>query len=490
MLGVYVYLPRLEPRPGRCRPTRADPFTTVRTEGALLPADLLAARRRRRRDARRPDARRLPPGRRRAAQRGDHPLLEPARRRLGGLPRGARRSSPRTTRDHDVTRERWLLPLFQELGYGRLQPARGRRDRRQDLPRLARLASTSPIHLVGCSVDLDRRTPRRRRRRRASPHGLVQELLNRSDEHLWGFVSNGLQLRLLRDNRQPDPPGLRRVRPRGDVRRRGLRRLRRCSGCVCHAVARRGRAARRDCWLERWSQGRRRSRGPAPSTSSATASRRRSPRSARASSPTRRNAALRDALRAGRARRRRTTTASCCGSSTGCCSCSSPRTATCCSTPTPTAAARERYDRLLLDRPAAPARRAPARARGTPTSTRACGSSWRRSAATTGCPALGLPALGQLPLVARGASPTSPAAQLANRDLLDADPRAGLHDRGHGAPARSTTGTSAPRSSAASTSRCSSCTRELNADAGDVRAGRRPPATSARRPAATTRRRA
>src|SRR6185437_16377197 len=28
----------------------------------------------------------------------------------------------------------------------------------------------------------------------------VQELLNRSDERLWGFVSNGLLLRVLRDN--------------------------------------------------------------------------------------------------------------------------------------------------------------------------------------------------------------------------------------------------------------------------------------------------
>ncbi len=34
-----------------------------------------------------------------------------------------------------------------------------------------------------------------------SPHGLVQELLNRSEQHLWGFVSNSLRLRILRDNR-------------------------------------------------------------------------------------------------------------------------------------------------------------------------------------------------------------------------------------------------------------------------------------------------
>ena len=84
----------------------------------------------------------------------------------------------------------------------RLRPARPaarRRDRRQDLPRLLRVQPLAD--------------PPRRRRRPArpshpgvrgaadqSPHSLVQELLNRSDEHLWGIVTNGLSLRLLRDN--------------------------------------------------------------------------------------------------------------------------------------------------------------------------------------------------------------------------------------------------------------------------------------------------
>ena len=34
----------------------------------------------------------------------------------------------------------------------------------------------------------------------ASPHGLIQDFLNRSDDRLWGFVSNGYALRILRDN--------------------------------------------------------------------------------------------------------------------------------------------------------------------------------------------------------------------------------------------------------------------------------------------------
>ncbi len=53
----------------------------------------------------------------------------------------------------------------------------------------------TPIHLVGFRVDLDRRGGQA-----SSPHGLVQEFLNRSDDHLWAFLSNGRRLRILRDN--------------------------------------------------------------------------------------------------------------------------------------------------------------------------------------------------------------------------------------------------------------------------------------------------
>src|SRR5262249_10095048 len=58
----------------------------------------------------------------------------------------------------------------------------------------------SPIHLVGCGLELDKKTPGERGAARMSPHGLVQEFLNRSEEYLWGFVSNGYALRVLRDN--------------------------------------------------------------------------------------------------------------------------------------------------------------------------------------------------------------------------------------------------------------------------------------------------
>ena len=98
-----------------------------------------------------------------------------------------------------ATRERWLLPLFQELGYGRLQ-----RKAAVEIERKTYSISHSwhaiPIHLVGAGLDIDKRTPGQAGAARSSPHSIVQEFLNRSDDHLWGFVSNGLRLRILRDN--------------------------------------------------------------------------------------------------------------------------------------------------------------------------------------------------------------------------------------------------------------------------------------------------
>ena len=98
-----------------------------------------------------------------------------------------------------MTRERWLLPLFQELGYGRLVTAKAIEVEGQSYP-ISHGWLNTPIHLVGSRVDLDKRTAGVAGAARASPHSLVQVLLNRSDAHLWAFVSNGLRLRILRDN--------------------------------------------------------------------------------------------------------------------------------------------------------------------------------------------------------------------------------------------------------------------------------------------------
>ncbi|RRR68806.1 MAG: hypothetical protein EI684_17000 [Candidatus Viridilinea halotolerans] len=98
-----------------------------------------------------------------------------------------------------LTRERWLLPLFQELGYGRLQIAKPVEVSSKSYA-LSHGWEHVPIHLVGCRVDLDRRTPGVAGAAKGTPHSLLQEALNGSSNHLWGFVTNGLRLRVLRDS--------------------------------------------------------------------------------------------------------------------------------------------------------------------------------------------------------------------------------------------------------------------------------------------------
>ena len=108
----------------------------------------------------------------------------------------AKPASDPTTTD---TRERWLFPLFQELGFGRLTAAKPIEVDGRSYP-VSHGWNQVPIHLVGSHADLDHRTPGAIGASKASPHSLVQSALNASDAHLWGIVSNGFNLRLLRDN--------------------------------------------------------------------------------------------------------------------------------------------------------------------------------------------------------------------------------------------------------------------------------------------------
>ena len=98
-----------------------------------------------------------------------------------------------------LTNERWLLPLFKELEFGRLATTDAPEIDEKPYP-IRRFYNNSPIHLIGCNLPLDSRTKGAAGAATASPHSMVQEFLNRSDDHLWAFLSNGLQLRILRDN--------------------------------------------------------------------------------------------------------------------------------------------------------------------------------------------------------------------------------------------------------------------------------------------------
>ena len=180
-------------------PPQAGRFTTIQSEGALLPPDVL--RRVENLDGDlgglSPDAYHLAPGERlnEAINRSWNRLLgawKNFRDALEKLPEGDHATTP--------TRDRWLLPLFQELGYGRLAAVATAREIEGKRYPISHSWGAVPIHLVGCRVPIDRRTPGVRGAAGANPHSLLQEFLNRADDCLWGFVSNGLRLRLLRDN--------------------------------------------------------------------------------------------------------------------------------------------------------------------------------------------------------------------------------------------------------------------------------------------------
>src|SRR5262249_9700492 len=84
------------------------------------------------------------------------------------------------------TRERWLLPLFQELDFGRLSIAKPIEVDGRSYP-VSHGWGHVPIHLVGSHTDIDRRTPGVTGAARMSPHSLVQQTLNASDDRLWGI---------------------------------------------------------------------------------------------------------------------------------------------------------------------------------------------------------------------------------------------------------------------------------------------------------------
>ena len=177
---------------------RTNTFTTIRSEGGLLPSDLLAAV---------------------AALDKSIPGLTTSDYHLvKGESLGNRITEswnklntawrhfneqlevlPESDQGTTLTRDRWLQPLFGELGFGRLQATRALEIDGKSYP-VSHGWGKVPIHLISCRTPIDRRSAGVRGAAGASPHSMVQEVLNRSQEHLWAFVSNGLVLRILRDN--------------------------------------------------------------------------------------------------------------------------------------------------------------------------------------------------------------------------------------------------------------------------------------------------
>jgi hypothetical protein len=96
------------------------------------------------------------------------------------------------------TRNFWMVPLLSNLGYNLNFNRQSEELNGKSFPISYRDSQLDgfPVYIAGYNESLDKRPENRQLR--VSPHAMVQEYLNYS-EHLYGIVTNGKQLRLLRD---------------------------------------------------------------------------------------------------------------------------------------------------------------------------------------------------------------------------------------------------------------------------------------------------
>ena len=175
-------------------------YVSITIEGGLFPADLLDDIATGEAEGQRASDFRLEGNRRLAdeiqsAFSDARIYWEAFQHRLG------RSTQSRTT----LTREDWMLKFLETIGFNQLQVQRSSAEVGGETYFISHRAGgdpdAPPVHIVSIDQDLDRRDGQARR----SAHALVQEYLNRSDA-LWGLVSNGGQLRLLRNTARLSKP--------------------------------------------------------------------------------------------------------------------------------------------------------------------------------------------------------------------------------------------------------------------------------------------
>ncbi|MCX6170643.1 MAG: hypothetical protein NTX65_14980 [Ignavibacteriales bacterium] len=99
----------------------------------------------------------------------------------------------------EETRKFWIIPLLENLGY-KLEFQRSSEvvnEKSYAISHRVEALDNFPIHIMGVNDNLDRR--RESGGPRMSPHALLQEYVNVT-EHLYGIVTNGFFLRILRDS--------------------------------------------------------------------------------------------------------------------------------------------------------------------------------------------------------------------------------------------------------------------------------------------------
>ncbi len=167
------------------------PYTSINSQGGLLPLDLLDRVGAGQASRQGPTDFGLPSGARltdriQSAYSDARMYWDVYQRRLETS------SESRTT----LTRLAWIVPLLELLGFEHLKVHRSALQIGEDSFTISHtygnFADYVPVHIVGNDLSVDKRASRRR-----SPHSAVQEYLNRSDS-VWGLVTNGDHLRLLR----------------------------------------------------------------------------------------------------------------------------------------------------------------------------------------------------------------------------------------------------------------------------------------------------
>ncbi|WP_434593119.1 Eco57I restriction-modification methylase domain-containing protein [Streptomyces sp. A5-4] len=186
--------------------TRNQVFSAVHTVGGLLPADMLV------RISESKEGKDVP-----GSGPADYHVIGPRRSvrdeaerhwdYLKGVWRELREKLPVSAEAElpadptGLAVDQWLEPLFNELGFGRLTTvATGAYRADSDPERVFPIShhwQHVPAHMAAWNALLDKRPGGAGT---VPPHSLLQECLNRREAHLWGILTNGRQLRLLRDS--------------------------------------------------------------------------------------------------------------------------------------------------------------------------------------------------------------------------------------------------------------------------------------------------
>jgi hypothetical protein len=182
-------------------------YVAIRSEGGLIPYDLLDKIANDDAAGQKPGDFGLPKGRRLADEISR--VWSDAQSLWDIFSRRRESLSEKDQYGTTLTRERWILPLLSDsemLGFD-LHPQPTAAIVNNSSYAISHRAGGGddaiPVHIEGFKIDLDRRL---HTKLRTSPQAMLQDFLNNSEHVLWGIVTNGLSFRILRDSSRTAKP--------------------------------------------------------------------------------------------------------------------------------------------------------------------------------------------------------------------------------------------------------------------------------------------